>query len=138
HDDHIASRIRSCSSHCQFLLFRLVRSASRRQIVLLTRTGVHMLGRLRSRKEWNVFAVLLKASKSLAFAWWFVLVLRGALPALFAIAMGSLIGAVSSGAALRGPLAFVGVIFILLQVASPIHRAIGANLGSVLAAWLYD
>src|SRR6202022_2657331 len=37
-----------------------------------------------------------------------------------------------------GPLAFAGIIFVLLQVPSPIHQALGANLGDRTAAWLYD
>src|SRR3989475_9227265 len=36
------------------------------------------------------------------------------------------------------PLGLVGVVFVLLQVLSPIHHAVGANLGSRTAAWLYD
>ena len=32
----------------------------------------------------------------------------------------------------------VGVVFVLLQVLSPLHRAVGANLGSSTSAWLYD
>ena len=36
------------------------------------------------------------------------------------------------------PLVLVGVVFVPLQVLSPIHQAIGANLGSRTAAWLYD
>jgi ATP-binding cassette subfamily B protein len=64
--------------------------------------------------------------------------LRGALPAAFAIAMGVLISAVQSGSSLAGPLAFAGTIFVLLQVLSPIHQAVGANLGDRTAAWLYD
>ena len=31
-----------------------------------------------------------------------------------------------------------GVVFVLLQVLTPIHQAISANLGSRVAAWLYD
>jgi ABC-type multidrug transport system fused ATPase/permease subunit len=67
-----------------------------------------------------------------------VLVLRGLLPALFAIAMGLLVGAVEAGADLTTPLAIVGVIFVLLQVLAPIHEAVGANLGDRTAAWPYD
>ena len=37
-----------------------------------------------------------------------------------------------------GPLAFAGTIFVLLQVLSPIHQAVSANLGDRTAAWLYD
>jgi hypothetical protein len=40
------------------------------------------------------FGVLPKADRSLAGAWWLVLMLRGVLPAVFAIAMGVLVGAV--------------------------------------------
>jgi hypothetical protein len=57
-------------------------------------------------------------------------VLRGALPALFAVAMGVLIGAVERGEALGPPLGLVGVVFVLLQVLTPVHQALSANLGS--------
>jgi ABC-type multidrug transport system fused ATPase/permease subunit len=93
---------------------------------------------LTERKEWKFFAVLPRAARGLVAAWWTVLLLRGTLPAGFAIAMGVLISAVQSGSSLAGPLAFVGTIFVLLQVLSPIHQAIGANLGDRTAAWLYD
>jgi ATP-binding cassette subfamily B protein len=66
------------------------------------------------------------------------LLLRGILPAAFAIAMGVLVGAVQHGDPLAGPLAFAGAIFVLLQVLSPIHQAVSANLGDRTAAWLYD
>src|SRR5687767_2649096 len=52
--------------------------------------------------------------------------------------MGVLVGAVQQGTPLAGPLATVGVVFVLLQVLTPIHQAIGANLGDRTAAWLYD
>jgi len=41
----------------------------------------------------------------LAIAWWIVLLLRGLLPALFAITMGVLVGAVQRGDALAMALA---------------------------------
>jgi ATP-binding cassette, subfamily B, bacterial len=97
-----------------------------------------VLQRLRSRKEWKFFAVLPRAAPGLAAAWWAVLLLRGILPAAFAIAMGVLVGAVQHGHPLAGPLAFAGAIFVLLQVLSPIHQAVSANLGDRTAAWLYD
>jgi ABC-type multidrug transport system fused ATPase/permease subunit len=93
---------------------------------------------LRERQEWKFFSVLPKADPVLAAAWWVVLVLRGALPAVFAIAMGVLVGAVQHSSDLAGPLAFAGIVFVLLQVLSPIHQAVGANLGDRTAAWLYD
>ena len=94
--------------------------------------------RLRERQEWKFFGVLPRADPALAAAWWAVLVLRGALPAAFAVAMGVLIGAVQAGDSLAGPLAFVGLVFVLLQMLTPLHQAISANLGSRVAAWLYD
>jgi ATP-binding cassette, subfamily B, bacterial len=97
-----------------------------------------VLQRLTARKEWKFFGVLPKADAGLAAAWWVVLLLRGTLPAAFAIAMGVLVGAVQHGHPLAGPLAFVGTIFILLQVLSPIHQALCSNLGDRTAAWLYD
>jgi len=97
-----------------------------------------MLTALRARKEWQFFSVLPKADAALAAAWWVVLILRGVLPALFAVAMGSLVGAVQRGAPLGPPLALVGAIFVLLQVLTPIHNAISMNLGDRTSAWLYD
>lgn len=97
-----------------------------------------MLNRLRARPEWKFFAVLPRADRRLATAWWAVLALRGVLPAVFAISMGVLVGAVQAERTLTGPLAFAGATFVLLQVMTPIHTAISANLGSRVAAWLYD
>jgi ABC-type multidrug transport system fused ATPase/permease subunit len=97
-----------------------------------------VLQRLVERNEWKFFGVLPEADRLLAIAWWVVLVLRGVLPAFFAIAMGALVGAVERGDGLAGPLAFAGVVFVLLQVLTPIHQAVSANLGDRTAAWLYD
>ncbi|HEY1500575.1 MAG TPA: ABC transporter ATP-binding protein [Acidobacteriaceae bacterium] len=97
-----------------------------------------MLQRLTERKEWKFFGVLPKADPALALAWWTALLLRGVLPAAFAIAMGVLVAAVQHGSPLAGPLVFVGLIFVLLQVLSPIHQAVSSNLGDRAAAWLYD
>jgi hypothetical protein len=97
-----------------------------------------MFQRLRGRQEWQFFAVLPRADRALAVAWWAVLVLRGLLPAGFAVAMGMLVGAVQRGESLAGPLAFVGILFVTLQVLTPIHQAISANFGDRTAAWLYD
>src|SRR6266542_10435 len=97
-----------------------------------------MIERLRARDEWKFAGVLSQADRALAIVWWTLLVVRRLLPALFAIAMGGLVGAVQRGGDLAAPLALVGVVFVLLQVLSPIHHAVGANLGSRTAAWLYD
>src|SRR2546427_11894654 len=100
--------------------------------------GMGVFQRLRARNEWQFFAVLPKADRPLAIAWWVVLVLRGVLPAVFAIGMGLLVGAVQGGGSLAGPLAFVGTTFVLLQILTPIHQAASNNLGDRAAAWLYD
>ena len=102
------------------------------------RQNAGVIRRLTERKEWQFFAVLPRAAPGLAAVWWMVLILRGILPAAFGIAMGVLVGAVERGDPLAGPLTFVGAIFVLLQVLSPIHQAVGANLGDRTAAWLYD
>jgi len=97
-----------------------------------------MLDSLRGRKEWPFFGALYRADRALALAWWAVLILRGLLPVVFAILMGSLVGAVQRGGSLVTPLSLVGVVFVLLQILAPIHQALGANLGDRTAAWLYD
>jgi len=97
-----------------------------------------MLRRLRDRQEWKFFALLPRADRGLAYAWWAILLLRGVLPALLAVAMGILVAAVQAGGSLAGPLGLIGVLFVMLQVLVPVHQAISANLGSRVAAWLYD
>jgi ATP-binding cassette subfamily B protein len=84
------------------------------------------------------FAALPRASPGLAAAWWAALLLRGLLPSALAVATGVLVGAAERSAPLAVPLAWTGVVFVLLQVLAPLERAISANLGSRLAAWLYD
>jgi ABC-type multidrug transport system fused ATPase/permease subunit len=93
---------------------------------------------LRARNEWKFVQVLPQADHGLAMAWWALVAVRGLLPAVFAIAMGGLVAAVQQGANPWAPLTVVGLVFVLLQVSSPIHHAVGANLGSRVAAWLYD
>ena len=97
-----------------------------------------MLRRLRERQEWQFFAALPRAAPALALAWWSTLALRALLPPLFAIAMGVLVAAVVRRSSLGAPLAIAGSVFVLLQVLGPLHKALSANLGSRLAAWLYD
>jgi len=94
--------------------------------------------RLRERKEWKFFSVLPKADPLLATLWWILLILRGTLPAVFAIAMGLLVGAVQKGESLAALLAIVGVVFVLLQMLAPIQQVVSWNLGDRTAAWLYD
>ena len=97
-----------------------------------------MLASLRARNEWQFFAVLPRADRMLAVLWWTVLLLRGLLPAVFAIAMGMLVIAVERGDPLWLSLALVGTVFVLLQVLTPLHQVLSNNLGDRTAAWLYD
>lgn len=90
------------------------------------------------RNEYLFFAALPRADALLASAWWAVLLIRGILPAAFGVAMGRLVSAIQAGADPTAPLASVGVVFIVLQIAPSLHNAISANLGDRLAAWLYD
>ena len=59
------------------------------------------------RKEWQFFAVLPKADALLATVWWAALILRGVLPAVFALVMGALVDAVQNGTALASPQSYV-------------------------------
>ena len=93
---------------------------------------------LRARNEWKVVEVLPRADSALSTVWWSVLVLRGVLPAVFGVAMGALVGAVQKGADLTTPLAVTAIVFVLLQILSPIHQAVSANLGDRTTAWLND
>src|SRR5687768_8599367 len=97
-----------------------------------------MFDRLRQRKEWIFFATLPKADHRLALSWWAVVLLHGIVPALFAVAMGALVGAVQRGDSLATPLAVVGVLFVLLQILTPVQTAVSHNLGDRTAAFLYD
>jgi ABC-type multidrug transport system fused ATPase/permease subunit len=99
---------------------------------------IAMLQRLLARNEWTFIKALRQADPVLATSWWTLLLMRGLLPALFAIAMGLLVGTVQRGEPLAGALGLVGTVFVLLQVLAPAHQAVGANLGSRTAAYLYD
>ncbi|HEY4000180.1 MAG TPA: ABC transporter ATP-binding protein [Candidatus Xenobia bacterium] len=88
--------------------------------------------------ERKFFQALNSADRPLAAAWWLGVWLRGLLPAAFAIAMGRLVGAVQRQEDLVSGLAWLGTVFVLMQVLNPIHNAISSNLGDRTAAWLYD
>jgi ABC-type multidrug transport system fused ATPase/permease subunit len=98
---------------------------------------------LTGRKEWQFFSVLPKADPLLAIGWWTVLLLRGVLPVIFAIATGMVVAAVQNASGVEGggitrSLELVGAVFVLLQILTPIHTALSSNLGDRTAAWLYD
>lgn len=93
---------------------------------------------LRDRQEWQFFRALSAADRPLAVLWWSLLLAQGLLPAGFAVAMGWLVGAVQGGRSLATPLTVTGLIFVAMQVVTPIHQAVSNNLGDRTAAWLYD
>jgi ABC-type multidrug transport system fused ATPase/permease subunit len=94
--------------------------------------------RLRARNEWQFFATLPKAHTRLAIVWWSIVLLHGLAPALLAIATGVLVNAVQLGASLAAPLTVVGVLFVLLQVLTPLQTAVSHNLGDRTAGLLYE
>jgi ATP-binding cassette, subfamily B, bacterial len=98
-----------------------------------------VLTRLRARQETAFFLTLHRADLRLGTAWWALVALRSVLPALFAVATGAVVAAVDgAGTGLVGALAFMGAVFVLLQVVAPLHQTVGENLGNRLSAWLYD
>ena len=82
--------------------------------------------------------LLHQAHLPLAVAWWLLLIGRGLLPALLAIAMGTVIGAVERQSDLVTPLILLGAFFVLVQVLPPLHMAVSKNLGDYVACLLYD
>ena len=97
-----------------------------------------MLDRLTARQEWRFFAVLWRAAPGQALLWWAIIVLRGVTPALASVAFGWLVAEITNGASLTAPLVAVGATFFVMVIAQPLHQAVSANLGSRLAARLYD
>ena len=97
-----------------------------------------LVQRIRASNLGTVARVLPRADLALATGWWILLISRGLLPAVLAVAIGALVGAVNRRAGITTPLAIFGVAFVLAQVLPPLHKAVGANLGSRTAAWLYD
>ncbi len=93
--------------------------------------------RLRARKELKFAGVLFHAGPGLALSWWTVLILRGVLPAIFSIAMGSLVADVQLHGKPGTALAVVGIVFVALQILAPIHQTLGQNLGNRTSQWLY-
>src|SRR5260370_7330435 len=79
-----------------------------------------LVEKVRSSHLWTVGGVLPRAGRWLACVWWTVLVLRGLLPAVLAIAMGFLVGAVQNHPNLRTPLAAFGSPFLSLSSSPPL------------------
>ncbi|HKX14772.1 MAG TPA: ABC transporter ATP-binding protein [Propionibacteriaceae bacterium] len=97
-----------------------------------------MLKRLRSRQEWQFFAVLPKADSALATVWWALLILNGVMPAVFAIAIGATISAVQQARPVAVSLALTGLVFVLMLIVNPIQTAVSMNLGNKVSTWLNE
>ena len=82
--------------------------------------------------------MLWRAAPGYTLLWWTMIVLRGVTPALASVAFGWLVAEITNGASLAAPLVAVGVTFFVMVVSQPLHQAVSANLGSRLAAHLYD
>ncbi len=96
------------------------------------------MGRLRRSAEWQLFGAMYAARRPLAVSWWTLVVVRGLLPAAFALAMGATVSAVQHGDSLVLPLGAIGVAFVAVQALGPLHDAVSANLGAQTSAWLHD
>jgi ATP-binding cassette subfamily B protein len=88
--------------------------------------------------QWRFFAVLGRAHRGLAAAWWLLIAARGALPAIFAVAAGAAVRALGRHDDATAPLLVLGAVFVLGQVLAPVHTQVGANLGERLSLWLHD
>jgi anti-sigma-K factor RskA len=88
-----------------------------------------VLKRLRARQEWQFFAVLPKADPALAAVWWALIILSGALPAVFAVAIGLTVNAVEESKPVATSLALTGAAFVLMLIVTPIQTAVSMNLG---------
>ena len=84
------------------------------------------------------FRTLYRASPFTASLWWALLIVGGILPALFAVASGAVVDAVEQQGDLTGPLVFIGIVFVSMQVTIPLHGAVGQNLGRRAADWMND
>jgi hypothetical protein len=92
-----------------------------------------VLGDLRTRPATRFLLTMTRSVPGLATAWWALLLVRALVPAGLAIATGLLVGRVQSGAGLTTPLVVFGVVFVLSQVAPPVHQIIGTLVGHRLS-----
>jgi ATP-binding cassette, subfamily B, bacterial len=93
---------------------------------------------IRRSPGWRFLTILPKAAPRASVVWWALIVVRGGLPAAFAVAVGALAAAVQRQAGLEVALAWVGAIFISMNALAPLHDAISADLGYRTGAWLHD
>ena len=97
-----------------------------------------VLGRLRSRQEARFFAALFRAAPLATVLWWTLIVLRGVVPAVVSVSLGLLVAALTNETSLTGPLILMGISFTFGLILNPLHQLASSNLGSRMAAHLYD
>ena len=97
-----------------------------------------LLARVGTSRAVRLFRILPMANRRLAFAWWALLVGRGLVPSVAAVALGWLTTTIGAGGDLVPPVLVVGACFVLLQVLPQVHTAVSTNLGSQLSALLND
>ena len=97
-----------------------------------------LLTGLRARPATRFFVTMTRAVPGFAVAWWLLLLLRALVPPGLAIATGVLVGRVEAGGQLTGPLIAFGVVFVVSQVAPPVHQIVGALLGHHLSSVLNE
>jgi ABC-type multidrug transport system fused ATPase/permease subunit len=100
--------------------------------------SVSALTQLRERPATRFFVTMTRAVPGFAAAWWLLLALRALVPAGLAIATGVLVGRVDGGGDLTAPLVFFAVVFVVSQVAPPVHQIVGQLLGHHLSSVLND
>lgn len=84
------------------------------------------------------FATLWRSHRRLTVAWWTLILVQGILPAVFVVAVGILVGAVTGEDPLRTPLLLIGVVFVLMQVVTPLRTQVGSLLGEHVSDRLHD
>jgi ABC-type multidrug transport system fused ATPase/permease subunit len=102
---------------------------------LASRIGLSGIG---ERPAAQFFTTLTRSVPGLASAWWALLAVRSLVPAALAIATGLLVGRLEAGADLTVPLALFGVVFVVSQVAPPVHQVVGTLLGHRFSSVLND
>jgi len=102
---------------------------------LVSRIG---LSGVSGRPASQFFGSMTRSVPGLASMWWLLLVIRSLVPAALAIATGLLVGQLEAGSDLTAPLAVFGVVFVVSQVAPPVHQVVGALLGHRFSSVLND
>ncbi|WP_328959078.1 ABC transporter ATP-binding protein [Kitasatospora purpeofusca] len=97
-----------------------------------------VIAAIRRRQELVLFAFLTRTHLRLGIAWWCLIASRGALPAVLAVLTGRLVGMLDVGRSYLGPLAALGVAFVLVQLLAPVHAQVSSSLGERMSDRLQD